>query len=59
MKNFKLYIENGILNYEAEQIFEIKDKIFLIESNKKIVQSDILIEDSYYDIKNNQFYIMF
>ncbi len=58
MKNFKLYIEDGILNYEAEQIFEIKDKIFLIESNKKIVQSDILIEDSYYDIKNDQFYIM-
>lgn len=59
MKSFFINIKDNLIDYSAENIFENDKYIFLIESNKKVFFEDIIqINENYFDIKNNSFYIM-
>jgi len=58
MKDFKLYLEKDTCSYEATGVFELENKLFLIESNKEVVAADLVITKSGYDLKNNPFYVM-
>ena len=59
LKSFYIYSEDDKFRYSADQIFEINNKIFLVESNKQITKEDIIfLNNNRYDILNNSFYIM-
>ena len=59
MGPFYVYKTNNNIQYQAKQIIEDYDKIFLIESNKLVNDSDIVpLAENLYDIKNNDFYVM-
>lgn len=56
---YKLLKRDAKIDYYAKQIFDLNNKIFLVESNHTIQQKDILqVSGECYDIKNNSFYVM-
>lgn len=59
MNPFYIYKINEELRYSAQQVIENAEKIFLIDSNKKVNEEDIIsINENCYDIINNDFYAM-
>lgn len=59
MGPFYLYKTNDNIQYQAKQVIEDSNKIFLIESNKLVNDTDIIsLDNNCHDIINNDFYVM-